>query len=276
MGWSSTPSSPTATWCASTRTATPRPLTTGTGLRFADLRIDRPADGCWRSWRTTGPTTWSPTNSIVAVGLDDGAVTPLVDGHDFFSHPRLSPDGDALCWLTWDRPNMPWDGSELWVGRLDDDGSVGSLGPRRGRHRPSPSRARPGHPMAASCSPRTARAGGTCIAGGRARRASRRWRRWRPSSPSRSGSSASASSGSMARAGSSPSPGPVVATDCWSWRPVDEPRAIELDATDLHGLSVAGDIAVLRRRTARRRPTAVVRIDLAHGRGRAHPRGEAR
>ena len=48
----------------------------------------------------------------------------VVGGHDFFSTPRISPDGTKLAWLTWDLPYMPWDGSELWVADLDADGAV--------------------------------------------------------------------------------------------------------------------------------------------------------
>ena len=49
----------------------------------------------------------------------------LISGSDFYSSPRLSPDGSRLCWLSWNHPNMPWDGTELWVGELGQDGSVG-------------------------------------------------------------------------------------------------------------------------------------------------------
>jgi dipeptidyl aminopeptidase/acylaminoacyl peptidase len=48
----------------------------------------------------------------------------LVAGNDFYSSPRLSPDGSRLAWLTWNHPAMPWDGTELWVGELSPDGSV--------------------------------------------------------------------------------------------------------------------------------------------------------
>jgi dipeptidyl aminopeptidase/acylaminoacyl peptidase len=61
--------------------------------------------------------------------LIDGSSDPMiiVGGHDFFSSPRLSPDGSSLVWLTWDHPNMPWDGCELWQA----DYLGGGLGPRR-------------------------------------------------------------------------------------------------------------------------------------------------
>ena len=30
----------------------------------------------------------------------------LASGHDFFSSPRISPDGTRLAWVSWDHPNM--------------------------------------------------------------------------------------------------------------------------------------------------------------------------
>ena len=65
-------------------------------------------------------------NTIVTLGLEEedlGQV--LIGGNDFYSSPRLSPDGSKLAWLTWNHPNMPWDGTELWVGDVKNDGSIG-------------------------------------------------------------------------------------------------------------------------------------------------------
>jgi dipeptidyl aminopeptidase/acylaminoacyl peptidase len=62
----------------------------------------------------------------VSVRLDgdpDGG-TVLVSGNDFYASPRLSPDGTRLAWLTWNHPNMPWDGTELWVAEIAQDGSL--------------------------------------------------------------------------------------------------------------------------------------------------------
>jgi len=64
-------------------------------------------------------------NTIVGAnvaGPHEGDV--LVAGNDFYSSPRLNRDGSRLAWLTWNHPNMPWDGTELWVGELEDDGSI--------------------------------------------------------------------------------------------------------------------------------------------------------
>ena len=36
------------------------------------------------------------------------------------------PTGKFLAWLEWNHPNMPWDGTELWVAVINPDGSIGS------------------------------------------------------------------------------------------------------------------------------------------------------
>lgn len=64
-------------------------------------------------------------NRIVTIDVNNGADQKVIaSGHDFYSSPRLSPDGASLCYLCWDHPDMPWDDSELWVARLNSDGAV--------------------------------------------------------------------------------------------------------------------------------------------------------
>ena len=66
-----------------------------------------------------------PVNTLCAVG-DDGSETVLAEGSDFYAAPRLSPDGRALAWLSWDHPRMPWQGTELWLAEVMEDGTLGA------------------------------------------------------------------------------------------------------------------------------------------------------
>jgi dipeptidyl aminopeptidase/acylaminoacyl peptidase len=65
-------------------------------------------------------------NTLVSVDLKTASSPPQIldQGHDFYASPCLSPDGTQLAWLTWDNPNLPWDGTDLWLAVLADDGSL--------------------------------------------------------------------------------------------------------------------------------------------------------
>src|SRR5262249_35358092 len=64
-------------------------------------------------------------NELVVLATDgSGDVRIIASGHDFYSTPRISPDGRQLAWLVWDHPRMPWDGSEVWVAELAPDGGL--------------------------------------------------------------------------------------------------------------------------------------------------------
>jgi dipeptidyl aminopeptidase/acylaminoacyl peptidase len=105
--------------------AMPRPITPEAELRYADLVIDRSRSRiiCVREDHTVAGR--EPANTLVSLKLEDGkGGNVLVAGNDFYSSPRLTPDGSRLAWLTWNHPNMPWDGTELWVGELGADGSL--------------------------------------------------------------------------------------------------------------------------------------------------------
>ena len=47
-------------------------------------------------------------------------IRTLVNGADFVACPRPSPDGTLLAWIQWHHPDMPWDGTELWLAELGD------------------------------------------------------------------------------------------------------------------------------------------------------------
>ncbi len=102
----------------------PQALTSGAALRYADAVVDSSRNRliCVREdHRTEGQEA---LNTVVSIDLTNGEETVLVSGNDFYSNPRLSPDGSQLAWLTWKHPNMPWDGTELWVGKIPADGSL--------------------------------------------------------------------------------------------------------------------------------------------------------
>ncbi len=69
--------------------------------RFASRVAHRAA---WCPWLTTG-TSWPPRGP--------------------------SPDGRWVAWVAWDHPSMPWDRSELWLGRLEEGSGTIRLHDRR-------------------------------------------------------------------------------------------------------------------------------------------------
>jgi dipeptidyl aminopeptidase/acylaminoacyl peptidase len=65
-----------------------------------------------------------PRNTLVALKLDGSGSTTLAEGADFYASARVSPEGRRLAWLRWNHPNMPWQGTELWLAAFADDGSL--------------------------------------------------------------------------------------------------------------------------------------------------------
>lgn len=101
----------------------PQPLTPEGDYRYADAILDRPHHRliCVREDHTG---EGEPQNTIVSIDLDTGECQVLVSGDDFYASPRLSPEGSQLCWLSWNHPNLPWDGTELFMASLQADGSL--------------------------------------------------------------------------------------------------------------------------------------------------------
>ena len=104
--------------------AAPEALSADGPWRYADIVVDEARDRliCVREDHGGGG---EPVNTLVAVPLAAAealVAEVLVDGHDFFASPRLDPDGQRLAWLSWDHPNMPWDGTTLWLAELKADG----------------------------------------------------------------------------------------------------------------------------------------------------------
>nr|WP_250400328.1 prolyl oligopeptidase family serine peptidase [Streptomyces cellostaticus] len=114
----------------------PRPLTplppVAGGLRWAEPRVDLARGEVWCVLEEfTGDGPDDVRRVLAAVPLDGSAVGDraavrelVPERHRFVTGPRLSPDGRRAAWLAWDHPRMPWDGTELLVGEVGDDGTL--------------------------------------------------------------------------------------------------------------------------------------------------------
>lgn len=96
---------------------TPEP-TVPAGDRYADLVFGCGRIYCVRERHGDGEAA----NTLVRIPLEGGVPEVVAEGHDFYASPRLSPDGRRLAWLAWDHPNMPWNGTTLWLADLGSDG----------------------------------------------------------------------------------------------------------------------------------------------------------
>jgi dienelactone hydrolase len=107
--------------------AEPRAITPPAEMRFADAIIDQPRGQLICVREDHSEPGREAVSSLAGIKLDGsgrdcGQV--LISGNDFYSSPRLSPEGARLAWLTWNHPNMPWDDCELWMGELQTDGTL--------------------------------------------------------------------------------------------------------------------------------------------------------
>jgi dipeptidyl aminopeptidase/acylaminoacyl peptidase len=102
----------------------------GTDTRYADgvFDVGRKRIICVREHHPIAGKR-DAENKIISIDVADNNSSPrsqkvLVSGNDFYSFPRLSADGSKIAWITWNYPNMPFDGSELWVAEFDVEGRV--------------------------------------------------------------------------------------------------------------------------------------------------------
>lgn len=86
---------------------------TSPGARFADLTYSKQGLIAVREIHHDYPL--SVSNSLVLIHYSDGMQDVLASGEDFYASPSLNTSGDKLCYLSWNLPHMPWDGTRLWV-----------------------------------------------------------------------------------------------------------------------------------------------------------------
>ncbi len=72
-------------------------------------------DGIWLLY----VHTYEGQDAIALVDLQ-GSAWPirLVSGNDFYMQPVWHPDSHRFAFIAWDHPNMPWDGTVLYLGEL--------------------------------------------------------------------------------------------------------------------------------------------------------------
>jgi dipeptidyl aminopeptidase/acylaminoacyl peptidase len=101
----------------------PAPVSAGGAMRYADFALDSARQRLVGVREDHSAGGAHPVNTICAIGFD-GAETVLVQGCDFYAAPRISPDGRQLAWLSWNHPRMPWQGTQLWLADIADDGAL--------------------------------------------------------------------------------------------------------------------------------------------------------
>lgn len=105
----------------------PIPLTEDGRLRFANFVMDSHHNSLLAIREDHTESDQNAATSLVRLaldGTDEGQI--LAGGNDFYAAPAPSPDGQWLAWLTWNHPNMPWDGTELWLAEVNSDGTIGT------------------------------------------------------------------------------------------------------------------------------------------------------
>ena len=102
----------------------PEPLTAQNLCRYADFVEDKSHNRLIAVVEDHDSSEDEPQNYLATIDLTTGEITVLVKGEDFYSSPRLSPDGRQIAWISWNHPDMPWDASSLWLAQIKEDGSL--------------------------------------------------------------------------------------------------------------------------------------------------------
>lgn len=102
----------------------PQPLSAESKQRYADMILDSQRNRLICICEDHAPEDSEAKTSVVGIDLNTGKINHLIEGNDFYSSPRLSPDGQQLAWLCWDHPDMPWDSTYLWLGTINEAGSI--------------------------------------------------------------------------------------------------------------------------------------------------------
>ncbi|HHZ87898.1 MAG TPA: S9 family peptidase [Chromatiaceae bacterium] len=107
------------------------------GARYCDMVIDRRRNTLICVQEDHRDDQREAINRLVSIALGQthepciesgsGSVSVLMEGADFYASPALGHDGQALAWLEWDHPDMPWDATRLMLATRSHAGELGSV-----------------------------------------------------------------------------------------------------------------------------------------------------
>ncbi|KAK0391903.1 hypothetical protein NLU13_1401 [Sarocladium strictum] len=89
-------------------------------LRYSDFspNINNPWVLAYEEDRTNNSPA-EVRSYVVAINIETGEVKRVVSGADFYFTPKFNPEGTKLVWIQWNRPEMPFDESELYLADFD-------------------------------------------------------------------------------------------------------------------------------------------------------------
>ncbi len=88
------------------------------GVRYADLCMSSEGLIAVGEFHFGGPLDIE--NFLAIIDRESKQSTRLAEGCDFYSSPTFHAPSSKLAYISWNLPNLPWDGSELWVSHLKD------------------------------------------------------------------------------------------------------------------------------------------------------------
>jgi dipeptidyl aminopeptidase/acylaminoacyl peptidase len=101
-----------------------RPITPEVNCRYADFYYDSLRERLIAVREDCAVDAHHPIGQLISIDLSSQHIKVLAEGADFYSNPRLSPNGHQFSYLRWNHPNMPWDASECVLAELNAQGEI--------------------------------------------------------------------------------------------------------------------------------------------------------
>lgn len=105
----------------------PQQLTDNSQCRYADMQFDTHSNSIIAIEEIHHDT--HVEHRLVSISLATGGtlnthqITIISAGSDFYAAPRLSPNGQRLAWIEWQRPDQPWTQTRLLCAQRNPDNS---------------------------------------------------------------------------------------------------------------------------------------------------------